>query len=126
MCQRASGKLAGLLLLTLFSLSSAAQKELTPTQKNLQVLLTQSISLLQSNNLAAARERIEKALQLSPNSGQAHYLLGTIHEREGKLQEAVAEYRIALKSSEMAQAHDRLGFVPVSYTHLTLPTIYSV
>ena len=37
-----------------------------------------------------------------------------------------AKIRIAIKAPMMGVANKAKGFVPVSYTHLTLPTIYSV
>jgi len=41
-------------------------------------------------------EAYKRAVNLQPNNGQAHYLLGTWHEDIGQFERAVQEYRTAV------------------------------
>src|SRR5258707_1544792 len=60
-----------------------------------------------------ARNLLEKAVQLSPQSAQAHYLLGQLALQEGRLKEAETEYLLSLQADP-----DR------SKTHFALAGIY--
>jgi tetratricopeptide (TPR) repeat protein len=62
----------------------------------------------ESNNSEAMRE-FERALALDSNSSQAHSYLGRIHEREGELEEAIKEWKLALQSANSAMAHSALA-----------------
>ncbi len=51
-------------------------------------------------------------VQVSPFSPIAHYNLGNTLDKQGKLDEAIAEYRKALKiNPDYAEAHNNLGYV---------------
>ena len=54
----------------------------------------------------------ERALDINPNHVNAHYNLGYIYSRQGKLDNAVRHYRAALRGKpDFASAHYNLGLV---------------
>lgn len=55
-------------------------------------------SLYYANRLEEARNESLKLLEMDPNFGRAHYELGLVLEAEGKLEEAIAAFKTALKS----------------------------
>ena len=55
-------------------------------------------SLYYAGRLEEAKTEASKMLEMDPNFGRAHYELGLILEEEGKPEEAIAEFRTALKS----------------------------
>jgi len=63
-------------------------------------------------DVADARRHAERARELNANLPGAHYSLGLVNMSEGRLDEAMAEYREALRlKPDMADAHVNLGFV---------------
>ena len=67
------------------------------------------------------------AVKLSPHDAEAHNNLGNTLKELGRLDEAEASYNQALVlKPDYAEAHCNLGIIPVSYTHLTLPTSLAV
>lgn len=55
-------------------------------------------SLYYAGRLDEARTESLKILEMDPTFGRAHYELGLILEEEGKLEEAIAAFKLALKS----------------------------
>jgi len=55
--------------------------------------------LYYAGRLDEARKESLKLLEMDPQFARAHYELGLVLEEEGKLEEAIAEFRSALKSS---------------------------
>jgi tetratricopeptide (TPR) repeat protein len=47
--------------------------------------------------LGGAIQELENALRFNPSYAPAHYMLGRIHEQEGKRTEALAEYQLCLR-----------------------------
>jgi Tfp pilus assembly protein PilF len=58
-----------------------------------------------------AADELNRALYLSPYQAEAHLLLGRIHLRAGRLQEATGALKISLWSQETVAAHVALGEV---------------
>ncbi len=55
-------------------------------------------SLYYAGRLEEAKKEALKMFEMDPNFGRAHYELGLILEEEGKPEEAIAAFRLALKS----------------------------
>ena len=90
-----------------------------------------AISLLSLGRTPAARREIARADQRAPQAarGRVDFLHALVLQRVGELDHALERYRRALPrlrrdGDERSLARALLN--PVSYTHLTLPTIYSV
>jgi Flp pilus assembly protein TadD len=58
-----------------------------------------------------AAEELRRAIYLAPYEDVPHLLLGAIHERAGRLVEAIDEFTVALWCRETAGAHVALGAV---------------
>jgi tetratricopeptide (TPR) repeat protein len=65
--------------------------------------------LFQQENDRDAAVELNHALYLSPYFADAHLLLGRIHLRNGRVQEAIAAFKIALWRAETADVHVALG-----------------
>jgi tetratricopeptide (TPR) repeat protein len=65
--------------------------------------------LFQQENDRDAAVELNHALYLSPYLADAHLLVGRIHLRNGRVQEAIDAFKIALWSAETAEAHVALG-----------------
>ena len=52
---------------------------------------------------------LNHALYLSPYLADAHFLLGRIHLRNGRVHDAIDAFKIVLWSAETADAHAALG-----------------
>ena len=65
--------------------------------------------LYQQENDREAVSELNHALYLSPYLADAHVLVGRIHLRNGRLHEAIDAFKIALWSTETAEAHAALG-----------------
>ena len=65
--------------------------------------------LFQQENDRDAVIELNRAIYLSPYLAEAHLLLGRIHLRTGRVQEAIGAFKIALWSAETAEAHVALG-----------------
>jgi tetratricopeptide (TPR) repeat protein/tRNA A-37 threonylcarbamoyl transferase component Bud32 len=58
----------------------------------------------------AAETALREAIRLQPDDAKAHYNLGVALERQGKLADAMPEYRAAIRlKPEFAEAHHNLG-----------------
>jgi tetratricopeptide (TPR) repeat protein len=65
--------------------------------------------LFEQENDRDAVVELNHALYLSPYLADAHLLLGRIHLRNGRVREAIDAFKIAVWSSETAEAHAALG-----------------
>jgi tetratricopeptide (TPR) repeat protein len=65
--------------------------------------------LFQQENDRAAVDELDRALYLSPYLAEAHLLLGRIHLRSGRIQDAISALKISLWSAETADVHVALG-----------------
>ena len=75
-------------------------------------LLRQTRADLKADRVEQARASAEKAAAQQPESSEAQYLLGLIHERQEDLPSAATAYGNAIRLAPLlAEAHDRLGFV---------------
>lgn len=53
---------------------------------------------------------LQKAIQLNPSFTDAHYQLGVLHENNGAIAKAIAEYEVAVKQRpDFSKAHYRLA-----------------
>jgi tetratricopeptide (TPR) repeat protein len=70
-------------------------------------------ALIEMRRPDLATPHLERAIQLMPALGTAHYNLGTLLHRQNELDRAEQEYRLALKYAsderEAAQSHNNLG-----------------
>jgi protein O-mannosyl-transferase len=70
-------------------------------------------ALMEMRRPDLAAPHLERAIQLMPTLGAAHYNLGTLLHRQNELDRAQQEYRLALKYAsderEAAQTHNNLG-----------------
>src|SRR5581483_4859814 len=71
--------------------------------------LDRAARLYQQENDREAVQDLDRALYLSPYLADAHVLLGRIHLRNGRVREAIDALKIAVWSSETAEAHAILG-----------------
>src|SRR5687768_8172244 len=89
-----------------------AQQPAAPPPRVQDKAVAEGIALLQQNRLAEARARLQRAVELHPDSVDAHYMLGWLSEQERDLAGAAAAYETALRHApRRAEIHDRLGFV---------------
>lgn len=65
--------------------------------------------LYQQENDRAALQELNRALYLSPYLAEAHVLVGRIDLRNGRVQQAIDALKIAVWSTETAEAHAVLG-----------------
>ncbi len=71
--------------------------------------LIPALSGLSGEKRAKQENRI---LKLCPDGAAAHFVLGLRHERQGEVDEAVDEYRAAVKDDgTLAEAHRNLGLL---------------
>ena len=84
-------------------------KDLKPTERS--GLRTQLIeTMVNAKAYDSAVPLLRQALREQPNSATAHYLLATVLRERGRLEQAVAEFSVALKlNKELAAAHTGLG-----------------
>jgi tetratricopeptide (TPR) repeat protein len=61
--------------------------------------------LFQQENDREASAELDRVLYLSPYLAKAHFLLGRIHLRNGRVREAIDALKISLWSAETAEAH---------------------
>ena len=91
--------------------------------------LSEGIRLMQTGNFEEAKTQFATAVQVNPSDGKAYGYFGMCQVRQGDMEGGVR----SLQRSVELQPNDAnalynlsVALVPVSYTHLTLPTIYSV
>jgi Tfp pilus assembly protein PilF len=60
------------------------------------VLIGAGVDLLRKGNTSAARQVFAQAVAREPSNPVGHYDLGVVLQREGKLREALRQYRLAL------------------------------
>jgi tetratricopeptide (TPR) repeat protein len=70
-------------------------------------------ALMEMRRPDLAEPHLERAIQLMPTLGTAHYNLGTLLHRQNEMEQALREYQLALKYAsderEAAQTHNNLG-----------------
>jgi tetratricopeptide (TPR) repeat protein len=64
---------------------------------------------VERDNDRDALTELQRAIYLAPYQAEAHLLIGRIHLRAGRLQEAITAFKIALWSEESAAGHAALG-----------------
>jgi tetratricopeptide (TPR) repeat protein len=80
------------------------------TSQNSVALRLLGDALKNQGRLDEALAKYQKALEIRPNSAEAHNNLGEVLARIGRPNEAVAEYRKALEiRPDLAEAHNNLG-----------------
>ena len=108
------------------------------------------LAIAETGNFETAEEEVLKALSMDENKGEGYYSVGAFYGKYNKQAKAKKILEKALKeNAEHQEANYNLGIIavdqnrtkdaeqyflttlttnpePVSYTHLTLPTIYSV
>ena len=67
-------------------------------------------ALLAAGELDGAIEHMQAALRLAPSIADGHVNLGIALGSKGRLEEAVAQFRIALQAENTAKIHYNLGF----------------
>jgi uncharacterized protein len=75
------------------------------------VYLLQGVLEAHANNFEAATIYLRKALALNPQSAESHYYLGFLLSNQGKLSEALEEYRLCLRydpTPEMSREAQRM------------------
>lgn len=81
--------------------------------------LAMEIALQWPGNEMAAKPFFEKAINSYPQHGQTYLIYGVYLHRLGKTEEAVAEYKKAIKRDpRSAEAHYNLGLALVALGHL--------
>jgi len=96
------------LLLAACNLPAQAQK--APQKPAVDALYKQGVRSLQQGDLAAARAAFEKVVRLAPHVPEGHNSLGWVLMTTGKLDEAVAQLRMAIKlKPDFVQAHINLA-----------------
>ena len=92
--------------LTLFAAAARA----SPNSTDAHAYLGQA--LLEHENLSGARREFERSLEIYPGYNRALVGLGTIFEKQGKLEEAVQAYRKVKKGKQYyGRARLNLGFI---------------
>jgi len=72
-------------------------------------LLDSAESLAQSCNSGLAIDECEKAILLMPDEAEGYYLRGLIHEKDGKLDEALNDFRLSVhKDFACKEYHESL------------------
>ena len=85
--------------------------------------LLQAVRFHQSGDLRRAEAGYLEALAQNPALPEAHCNLGILLHSRGELEGAARHLNRAVQLNQgLAAAWNNLGVVPVSYTHLTLPT----
>ncbi len=73
----------------------------------------------QQENDREALVELDRALYLSPYLAEGHLLLGRIHLRSGRVQEAIEAFKISVWSAETADVHVALGEAYLQIKDLT-------
>jgi len=95
--------------LTLFAAAARA----SPNSTDAHAYLGQT--LLEHENLSGARREFERSLEIYPGYNRALVGLGTIFEKQGKLEEAVQEYQKVKKGKQYyGRARLNLGFIALN------------
>ncbi len=76
-----------------------------PREQHAESHLERGRELLGETRDAEALGELREAVRLNPNQAEAHLLLGWLHERGGRREEAVREARLALTSENSLEAH---------------------
>ncbi|MCW5604486.1 MAG: tetratricopeptide repeat protein [Burkholderiales bacterium] len=72
----------------------------------------QAFSSYKGNDLEAAARMLEQVIAAKHDHGEAHFLLGEIHRRQGRLDDAVDHYVLSIcHDPGLAYAHCQLGVV---------------
>lgn len=90
----------------------SAQAAAQPEQPN--GMLTEGAALMAKGQLAEARSRFQRVLQIDPNNAVAHTYLGVVAAQEGKLTEAESHFSAAVIADPFSPAvHNNYGAVLV-------------
>ncbi|MBI3645646.1 MAG: tetratricopeptide repeat protein, partial [Acidobacteriales bacterium] len=87
------------ILLFLVVLAAGALGQKAADSSAVDSLYKQGIRSLQGGDLSAAHSAFEKVVKLAPNAPEGHNSLGWVLLKTGKLDEAVGQFRTALKLS---------------------------
>jgi len=68
-----------------------------------------ALAMVEEGRLTDAIPLLKEVLQIGPRNVEARYCLGTVYLNQGRLEEAVAEYREALRHGEKKEARCNLG-----------------
>ncbi len=77
-----------------------------PKEKTVCSLLAYGAIALYKGELATARQHLARVLEIAPELSDAHYLLGKLALKEGRRDEAIREWRLALDNDKI-----RFGFL---------------
>ena len=86
----------------------------------------ESEQVFQSSGLEAFTASEKQAARQPLSDGPFKAFLEALHQIQREFSPQRCPIRTALVTARSAPAHERVVRTPVSYTHLTLPTIYSV
>src|ERR1700730_14029246 len=86
-----------LLLVTLVTFSRPGTAQKAPDTSAVDSLYKRGLQSLQQGNIEAARADFEKVVRLAPNVPEGHNSLGWVLMSTGKLDEAIPQFRTALK-----------------------------
>jgi tetratricopeptide (TPR) repeat protein len=76
-------------------------------------------AMLEKGDLIAAEGNLRRAVELHPNRGETHVLLGLVSAKKGDLHEAIEEYKKALAiKPDLAVAHANLAAAWLQMGHL--------
>ena len=111
MTSPASAKIRALVaLLVLVTLAGPALAQKAPDKSAIDNLYKQGIGSLQEGDLDAARANFEKVVGLAPNAPEGHNSLGWVLMSIGKTDDAITQFRTALKlNADFLQAHINLA-----------------
>ena len=100
-----------LLTVIVTSWCASAFAQLLPKQtSSSEVLITEGVNALERDDLAEAKNKFLKALELNPKNATAYIYLGIIDDRNGDLKSAESRFAAAVKADpRSASAHNNHG-----------------
>ena len=87
---------------------------------------THTLGQIQSDGESLVGSEVTICGYMEANRGKGKICFMDIRDGTGRVQIFLKQGGVSDEQLEMAQGLSRESTVPVSYTHLTLPTIYSV
>ncbi len=98
------------ILLLLVAIVPPARAQNAAHKPQVDALYKEGVRLLQQGDPASARVAFEKVVRLAPNAPEGHNSLGWLLLTAGKLDEAIAQLRVAVKlKPDFVQAHINLA-----------------